>query len=91
MYKLQFGVKYKKSYDKCELRKYDMSKLDKAVSMLQAGTQLPREYKDHPLKGTYKGCRECHLGFDWVLIYRYEKDKLILILVNTGTHDDLKI
>ena len=50
---------------------------------------LPEKYYDHPLTGDYKGCRECHILPDWLLIYRVEKDLLILGLTRTGTHSDL--
>jgi len=48
---------------------------------------LNPKYKDHPLIGSYKGDRECHIEPDWLLIYAIiERD---LILVRTGTHSDL--
>ena len=49
------------------------------------------EYRDHPLKGDYKGYRECHVGgeFDWLLIYKIDKGLLTLLLSRTGTHQDL--
>lgn len=36
-----------------------------------------------------KGMRECHIEPDWLLIYKTEKDMLILKLIRTGTHSDL--
>ncbi len=36
-----------------------------------------------------KGYMECHIGFDWVLVYRYDGDDLILYAVDTGTHKDV--
>lgn len=32
--------------------------------------------------------RECHIEPDWLLIYKTEKDMLILKLIRTGTHSD---
>jgi|GEM_PF-4520523 len=39
----------------------------------------------------YKGYRECHIGgeSDWLLIYKEQDDKLILVFTATGTHSDL--
>lgn len=36
--------------------------------------------------GELKGYRECHIQFDWLLVYRIYRDELILSLVHTGTH-----
>ena len=37
----------------------------------------------------YKDCYECHIEPDWLLIYKYDNNKLILILVETGSHSNL--
>jgi mRNA interferase YafQ len=48
---------------------------------------LAPELNDHPLKGEWKGWRDCHVAPDWVIIYRKTADELIL--ARTGTHADL--
>ena len=53
------------------------------------GRQLPKENKDHFLKGSFKGYRECHIESDWLLVYRIERDLLILTLSRTGAHSEL--
>ena len=72
-------------------RGYDMQKLDATIVLLANSEQLPPYYKDHPLKGSFKGERECHVGGlpDWLLTYIKDKNRLILILTGTGTHADL--
>lgn len=57
--------------------------------MLANGETLPPKYKNHPLKGNYVGYYDCHILPDWVLIYKLEKEKLILLLFDIGTHSDL--
>ena len=57
------------------------------VDILASGKKLPQKYKDHPLKGKYKGYCDCHILPDWVLIYKVEDNDLILF--DTGTHSDL--
>lgn len=57
--------------------------------MLAKGETLPPKYKNHPLKGKYTGFYDCHVLPDWVLIYKIEKEKLILLLFDIGTHSDL--
>lgn len=72
-------------------RGYDMSKLEKTIDLLLMGDSLPLDYRDHQLKGSFVGYRECHVGGegDWLLIYKKHKDKLILVFTATGTHSDL--
>ena len=50
---------------------------------------MPEKNKDHALIGSYKGCRECHITPDWLLIYEVDNGELILYLTRTGTHGDL--
>jgi mRNA interferase YafQ len=49
--------------------------------------RLPREHRDHPLKGEWEDHRECHLESDWLLIYRIEGGTITF--ERTGTHSDL--
>jgi mRNA interferase YafQ len=74
-------------------RGYDMSKLARTIDMLIHDEPLPPNYRDHPLKGNFRGCRECHIEGedDWLLIYKKDGVNLILIFTATGTHSDLFI
>ncbi len=53
------------------------------------GKPLETKYKDHSLVGNYRGCRECHITPDWLLIYKVYDNDLVLYLTRTGTHSDL--
>lgn len=66
-----------------------MHLLDEVIILLAEKGQLPLRYRDHALKGKLLGYRECHIRPDWLLIYRIEKDRLILVLADTGTHSEL--
>lgn len=68
---------------------YDLSLLNDVVDTLASGLPLPEKNKDHNLLGNYKGCRECHITPDWLLIYEISDGELILYLTRTGTHSDL--
>jgi len=35
---------------------------------------LPPEWRDHELAGNWSGHRECHVGGDFLLIYRFDTD-----------------
>lgn len=65
----------------------NQAKLIEVVQVLLAGRDLPLKHRDHPLKGEWKGRRDCHIEPDWILIYRISKDELRL--ERTGTHSDL--
>lgn len=52
---------------------------------------LGPEWADHPLKGEWDGYRECHIGGDFLLVYRLAETPPggLVIFVRTGTHADL--
>ena len=90
---MKYAVKptsrFRKDYKLMEKRNLDMSLLDEIIAKLAQGIPLPSSNRDHELTGNYAGHRECHVQPDWLLIYRIEKDVLVLTLTRTGTHSDL--
>lgn len=67
-----------------------MSKLADVITMIASRQNLPERLSDHQLKGKeFKGCRECHIEPDWLLVYRIIENELLLELLHTGTHSDL--
>lgn len=66
-----------------------MSLLKDIIEKLAQGEPLPEKNRDHALTGDYKGCRECHIKPDWLLVYQIYNDELTLYLIRTGTHSDL--
>ncbi len=89
MYTVKPSGKFQRDLKRAQKRGYDIAALTEVVKMLAAGEKLPAKYKDHPLYGNYEGCRECHIGPDWLLIYEIYGQELILYLTRTGTHSDL--
>ena len=89
MLKIKYHSKFKKDIKTIKKRNYDLSKLQKVIEILAEEKTLPDKYKDHSLTGIYQDFRECHILPDWLLIYRIDKDILILVLSRTGTHSDL--
>ena len=53
---------------------------------LANGKTLGKEYKPHQLKGDYKGCMECHVKDDFLLVW-IEDDYIKVIRV--GSHSEL--
>ena len=72
-----------------ELRGKDLSKLKPIVDLLAEEKPLPEKYRDHPLRGDWEGYRECHIEPNWLLVYKIEEKKLILVLTRTGSHADI--
>ena len=88
-YRLFLTGKFKKSLKLAKKRGLDISLMENVVDTLLQGLPLDEKYRDHELKGKYKGFRECHIQPDWLLICLQEDDVLTLTLVDTGTHADL--
>ena len=80
---------FKKDYKMAMKRGRKLELIDKVITTLALGENLPNENQDHDLHGNWKGYRECHIQPDWLLIYKIEKDILVLTLTRTGTHSDL--
>jgi len=65
----------------------DMSKLRDVLTLLITGEPLALCLKDHHLTGEWRGYRNLHIEPDWLLLYRIDRDDLIL--ARTGSHVDL--
>jgi mRNA interferase YafQ len=67
---------------------FDMKRLKEVMLLLIANDQpLPPEWRDHALKGEWEDHRECHVGGDFLLIYRLERNEIVF--VRAGTHATL--
>ncbi len=89
MLTIKYHSIFKKDYKRIKKRGYDKRLLEKVIGMLAEEKPLPAEYKDHSLSGAYRGCRECHITPDWLLVYEIDGENLILYLTRTGTHSDI--
>ena len=90
-YKVKYSNDFKKNYKKIMKQRKDIDKLKTVVNKLANKEKLEQKYKDHALNNSkrFKDCRDCHIEPDWLLIYKYEDDHLILLLVNTGSHSEI--
>ena len=88
---------YTKSFAKDWVRlthsgRFNMKQLKEAMLLLIANdTRLPPEWLDHALVGEWVDHRECHIGGDFLLIYRLESRGAheFVIFVRAGTHAEL--
>ena len=65
----------------------DLDKLETIVDLLQSQEELPARCRAHRLHGEWSGHWDCHVGPDWVLLYRVTESELDL--VRTGSHSEL--
>lgn len=64
----------------------DIEKLKIVVRLLLDGKQLAPFYRDHNLRGSYLGRRECHIEPDWLLVYKVNIKEKAIIFERTGSH-----
>jgi len=69
--------------------KISVKEIEQTIEMLALDEKLPLALRDHALKGELQGYRECHIRPDVLLIYRKDQGRLLLILVNIGSHSEL--
>jgi mRNA interferase YafQ len=82
-----YSKQFRRDYRLSAKRGLDILLIDEMIDNLIAEKPLDEKYKDHPLKGEYLGCRECHILPNWLLVYRVIGDEIIF--VRNGTHTDL--
>ena len=83
-YEVKFTTQFKKDLKLAKKQNKDIEKLFEVVELLANGEKLDFKYKDHDLSGNYKGTRECHIEPDWILVYEYQNDVLVLMLYRLG-------
>lgn len=70
-------------------RGWNLARLQVVLETLRTRQPLTARHRDHPLKGEWKGWRDCHVEPDWVLVDQVDEEKGELILGRTGSHADL--
>lgn len=90
-YKVRYSNAFKKSLKKVLRQGKDIDKLIYIVRKIANKEDLESKYHNHDLENSkyYKNCKECHIEPDWLLIYQYIENELILLLVDTGSHSNL--
>ncbi len=78
---------FRKQYKTCLRRGCDARKFLDVLTLLKADEPLPARCRPHKLSGLFRGCWECHIAPDWLLIYQYDSHYVSLIAI--GSHADL--
>lgn len=88
-YETRFTNQFKKDIKIAKKQGKDIEKLVDVITILAEGKTLGEKYCDHSLSGYYKGCRECHIEPDWLLVYEINDNILVLMLNRVGSHSEL--
>lgn len=90
-YEIEGLKSFQKNFKKVVRQGKDINKFKNILLKLANKEKLDQKYKDHKLIDNryFKDCRECHIEPDWLLVYKYLDDKLILVLVDTGSHSEV--
>ena len=65
----------------------DMEKLLTLMELLEKEIPLDATYLEHPLRGIWKGYKECHLEPNWLLVYKVSGN--VITFARTGSHSDI--
>jgi mRNA interferase YafQ len=89
MYIIKWSSQFKKDYKRFLYNNKLLSEIDNTILLLASWDVLDKKFKDHSLSWQYLWCRECHVKPDVLLVYKYDKEDLLLLLVRVGSHSDL--
>lgn len=90
MMKVDTAPGYDRQLKRLFKKHYSKQLYRKAINALRnQDRQTLRQLKDHGLVGDKHGYRELHIQDNWLLVYQVKMDVLVLVLVATGTHDDI--
>ncbi len=83
----KYEVVYSKLFRK-NIKKHrkDIKLIKYIIKRLANDEILEPKYKDHALKGNMRQYKECHVKPDLLLVYRKDKDILVLTCINMGSH-----
>ena len=90
-YEVKYSNTFKKSLKKVTKQNKNLDKMFYVIEKLANKETLEPKYRNHNLIDDkyYKNCGECHIEPDWLLVYRYEENQLILLMINTGSHSEV--
>ena len=89
--KIDYTTKFKSQLKKVLKQGKDSKELLDVVTKLANLEELDYKYKNHDLVNdkSYRDCKECHIRPDWLLVYKYIDNKLVLLLIATGSHSEI--
>jgi len=92
MYIIKRAKSFERSFKKLAysgITKKNKESIEFVIDAIASGLELNKKYRDHQLGGELKAYRECHILNDLLLIYRIQKNELVLVLIDIGSHSQL--
>ena len=89
--KIDYTTTFKNQLKKIVKQGKDTKLLLEIITKLANNEKLDLKYKNHSLINdkTYRDCLECHIKPDWLLVYKYINNNLVLVLVATESHSEI--
>lgn len=89
MYEFAHTQKFLRDVKRIKEKHSDLSRLDQVLddSADYNSALLKRKYRNQQLKGRWSQYEELHVDADWLLVYKRDKNRRILTLMTTGSHD----
>ena len=88
MKELKVTSQFKKDLKRIQNNPKTLQSLEVVLKDLRNEQPLPPVYKAHMLSGNFKGCMECHVENDFLLVWIDETTQTIK-LVRLGSHAEL--
>ena len=89
MYEFAYTQKFLRDVKKIKKKHFGLSRLDQVLDDLANfnSALLKRKYRKHQLKGRWSVYEELHVDADWLLVYKHDKNRMVLTLMTTGSND----
>ena len=85
---IKYSGQFKKDFKKYHNDRTKVEKVLEVIRMLENEMELPAKHRLHNLSGNYKGCWECHIDGDFLLIWIDETTQVIKV-IRLGSHSEL--
>lgn len=89
MYLLKYSNRFKKELKPYKNNEKVLAELQLVLDYLVKGLNLSKKYRNHQLVGEFKDCFECHIKPDILLVYKKEKNQLLILLLRINSHSNL--
>ena len=89
MYEFAYTQKFLRDVKKMKKKHFDLIMLDQVLDDLANynSALLKRKYRKHQSKGRWSEYEELHVDADWLLVYKHDKNRMVLTLMTTGSND----
>ena len=88
MKELKPSTQFRKDLKKIRNNQAKAEALRQILIKLENEEPIPDEYRPHLLTGDYRGCMECHIQGDFLLIW-FDPDTDQIDLLRLGSHSEL--